>query len=225
MILSWGSTYYLLAILAAPIRAETGWPAGLVTAGASVGLLVSGLAAPRIGTLIQREGGRRVMAGGMALIAAGLCGLAASPSIWAYLAAWLVIGLGMGAGLYDAAFGTLGRMHGLAARRAITALTLWGGFASTICWPLTAALDAWIGWRGTCLAYAGLLVAVALPLCLLAIPEGRTSSTVPRPVASVPTRFGGDPRVWCLGVAATALALLGTIWAVRRANRTPAPAS
>ena len=58
----------------------------------------------------------------------------------------------MGAGLYDAAFATLGRLYGRGARGAITDLTLFGGFASTVCWPLSAFLVEAVGWRGACFA-------------------------------------------------------------------------
>lgn len=216
MILSWGSTYYLLAVLAGPIRADTGWSAGTITAGVSVGLLISGLAAPRIAALIQREGGRRVLAGGMGLISAGLVCLALAPSPIFYLASWVLLGLGMGAGLYDAAFATLGRLHGRDARRAITALTLWGGFASTVCWPLSAALVEWVGWRGTCLVYAGLHLTVSGPLCLLALPRVSSGPEAP-PSAAAPTRrvtVPRDLRFWCLAIAGTTLAMLASMWSI-----------
>ena len=113
--------------------------------------------------------------------------------------AWLVIGLGMGAGLYDPAFATLGRLYGERGRSAITTLTLFGGFASTVCWPLTAFLDAHLGWRGTCLVYAGLQAAVALPIYLLVLPrEPRRSmglsSSPPRVAPEVATRPSEIPR-------------------------------
>lgn len=215
MIFSWGSTYYLLAVLAGPIRADTGWSPSLITGGVSLGLLVSALAAPRIGALIQREGGRRVLTCGMTLIAAGLALLAAAPNPMAYLGAWLILGLGMGAGLYDAAFSTLGRIYGRDARRAITTLTLWGGLASTICWPITAALADAIGWRGTCLAYAGLHLFVTMPLCMFVVPR-----TTPLATAAVGRAFGTaggslrDVRFWCLAVAGTTLAMLASLWSV-----------
>ena len=169
-ILAWGSSYYLPAVLAKPIVATTGWPYGWVIGGLSVGLLVSGLAAVGVGRAIDRHGGRPVLAASAILLATGLTILAAAPNPLIYLLAWLVLGLGMGAGLYDAAFSTLGRLYGGGARSAITSLTLWGGFASTACWPLSAALVEGIGWRGTCLVYAALHLAVSLPLHLLAIP-------------------------------------------------------
>ncbi len=97
--------------------------------------------------------------------------MALSPNLAVYIAAWAIIGAGMGAGLYDAAFAALGRLHGLAARREITNLTLVAGFASTVCWPLAAVFVSEWGWRGACLAFAALLVAVAVPLYLVAFPR------------------------------------------------------
>ena len=139
-ILAWGSSYYLPAVLAKPIAADTGWPLPWVVGGLSLGLLVAGLVSPRVGRAIERRGGRPVLALASVLLAAGLAGLGLAPDLPAYLAAWVVIGLGMGAGLYDAAFATLGRLYGREARGAITNLTLFGGFASTVCWPLSAFL-------------------------------------------------------------------------------------
>ena len=98
---------------------------------------------------------------------------AGATSLPVYLAAWLVTGLGMGSGLYDTAFATLGRLYGQGARSAITTLTLYGGFASTICWPLGAYMAETLGWRGACLVYAALHLLVAFPLHLLVGPIRR----------------------------------------------------
>ncbi|WP_311202818.1 MULTISPECIES: hypothetical protein [unclassified Mesorhizobium] len=104
----------------------------------------------------------------------GQIGLAAAPNLVGYIVAWLVIGFGMGAGLFDAAFATLGRLFGYGARSAITTLTLFGGFASTICWPISVFLRAEIGWRGACLSYAAFQLLIALPLYLASFcPETR----------------------------------------------------
>lgn len=170
-IFAWGSTYYLLAVLTKPIVADTGWSLSWVVAGVSLGLLIAGVVSPWIGRFIACCGGRPVLAVSAGLFAIGLSALALSQSLSIYLAAWLVIGLGMGAGLYDPAFATLGRLYGLGGRSAITTLTLFGGFASTVCWPLSAFLDALLGWRGACLVYAGFQIAVALPAYLFALPR------------------------------------------------------
>ena len=170
-ILAWGSSYYLLAVLAKPIAAETGCPLGWTVGGLSIGLLTAGLVSARVGDGIDRHGGRPVLAASAILLALGLVGLALAPGLPAYFASWLVLGLGMGAGLYDAAFATLGRLYGQRARTAIATLTLFGGFASTACWPLSAALVSQLGWRGACLTYAAIHLAISLPLYVFALPR------------------------------------------------------
>jgi MFS family permease len=170
-IFAWGSSYYLLAVLSQPIAAETGWPLSWVIGGLSLGLLLAGLVSPFVGRRIERTGGRPVLAAGAILLASGLLALAEARSFPGYLLAWIVIGLGMGAGLYDPAFSMLGRIYGQSARSLITAVTLFGGFASTVCWPLTAYLEARLGWRGTCVAYGLLQLSFALPIHLWVLPR------------------------------------------------------
>ena len=170
-ILAWGSSYYLLAVLAKPIAGDTGWPLAWVVGGLSLGLLTSGLVSPRVGDSIQRHGGRPVLALSAVLLALGLIGLALAPILPIYLASWLVLGVGMGAGLYYAAFATLGRLYGQRARTAIAMLTLFGGLASTVCWPLSAMLVSEFGWRGACLIYAAIHLLVLLPLYVFALPR------------------------------------------------------
>ena len=141
-------------MLAAPIVADTGWSLGWVVGGVSIGLLVAGLIAPRVGAIIERRGGRPVLAASSLLYAAGLAGIGLAPTLPVYLLAWVVLGGGMGTGLYDAVFAALGKLYGKEARTPITNLTLFGGFASTVCWPLSAFLAESVGWRGACLIYA-----------------------------------------------------------------------
>ncbi len=170
-ILAWGSSYYLLAVLAQPIAGDTGWSLAWVVGGLSLGLLVAGIVSPRVGDSIQRLGGRMVLATSAVFLALGLIGLALSPNLPVYILSWLLLGVGMGAGLYDAAFATLGRLYGQRARTAIATLTLFGGFASTVCWPLSALFVSEFGWRNTCLIYAGIHLAVLLPLYVFVLPR------------------------------------------------------
>jgi MFS family permease len=179
-ILAWGSSYYLLSLLAGPIAADTGWSLAWVFGALSVGLLVSGLVSPRIGHIIERRGGRPVLAASAILLSLGLLGLGLAPTLPAFIAAWVVIGAGMSAGLYDPAFSALGRLYGEDARPAITQVTLFGGFASTVCWPLTAILAETLGWRGACFAYAGIHAVVVLPLYLYGLPREAPSAPVPK---------------------------------------------
>ncbi|TXN07238.1 MFS transporter [Methylobacterium sp. WL103] len=212
-ILTWGSSFYLLSVLAAPMSKDTGWPLRWVIGGLSLGLLVAGLVSPRVGAFIGEHGGRPVLAFAAIALALGLMGLALAPNLTAYLAAWLLVGLGMGTGLYDPAFATLGRLYGAEARPAITTLTLWGGFASTVCWPLSAFLIERVGWRGTCLAYAGLHLSVTLPLVLLAIPRP-PAHPVTRSEGAIPgVRLDGRERRAFLLMAGV-LTLGGTVMAM-----------
>ncbi|MEX3017823.1 MFS transporter [Gymnodinialimonas hymeniacidonis] len=199
-ILTWGSSFYLLAVLAAPIVAETGWPMELVTGGVSIALLVSGVAAPHVARFIRARGGRRVMSVGVIVLALGLLCLSMAPGVPVYLLAWALIGCGMSATLYDAAFSTLGTIFGDSARGAITQLTLWGGFASTVCWPLSAWMVEAFGWRGACLGYVALHLCVTLPLCLWGLPRG-----APGAVAHAKGRLKADVRHRLLAFIAVCL--------------------
>lgn len=187
-ILAWGSTFYLPAVLATPIALDSGWSLGNVVAGLSWGLLVAGFSAPRAGRLIDRFGGRPVLAASSVLLAAGLALLGLAPSLAIYFLAWTVLGTGMASGLYDAAFSTLGRLFGENARTAITGVTLVGGFASTLAWPAITALEAQLGWRHTCLVLAGVQVALALPLYVLFIPREQQ-----RHGQAAPVKKSGQP--------------------------------
>jgi MFS family permease len=170
-IFAWGSTFYLLGVLATPIGVETGWALDWVMAGISIGLLVAGIVSPRVGRGIGKNGGGLILALGAAFLGTGLLLLGAAQNLIWYLCAWVIIGAGMGAGLYDAAFATLGSIYGKDSRSAITALTLFGGFASTVCWPLSAYLVENLSWRGACFVYGAVQLGFALPLYLLRVPH------------------------------------------------------
>jgi MFS family permease len=178
--------------------------------------LVAGLASPHVGRQIHRLGGRPVLIASALLLAAGQLGLALSPNLPVFMAAWLVTGLGMSAGLYDAAFSTLGRLYGQSARQHITTLTLFGGFASTVCWPLSAFFLQELGWRGTCLAYAAIQLLVSLVIYLFAIPrEPRNGVDDPR-TETTQARDGPNPHPVFILLAATITiaSMLSTVMSV-----------
>lgn len=168
--LSWASSYYLPAILAAPMARELGIPTSGVFGAFSAALVLSALLGPAVGRAIDRRGGRPVLALSNLVLAGGLVllALAQGPAVMA--AGWVVLGIGMAMGLYDAAFATLAGLYGRAARGPITGITLIAGFASTVGWPLSAVMEEAVGWRGACLAWAGLHVVVGLPLNRLLVP-------------------------------------------------------
>jgi MFS family permease len=172
-IIAWGSIFYSPVLTVPLIAAERGWSLSFAMGGFSLGLLVAGLASPFVGAAVDRYGGHVVMTGGSLVSAAGLVALVHAEGMAGYLAVWMLLGLGLGASLYDPAFASLGRIFGAAARRPITVLTLAGGFASTVGWPTTHFLLGAVGWRGAYLVYAGLLVAICAPLHAFVLPRSR----------------------------------------------------
>src|SRR6185312_1190578 len=173
--LAWASSVYLPAILADPIAHDLGISANWIFGAYSGALVIAGLLGPRIGRQIDRVGGRPVLSISNLTLAGGLALLGFTYSIPMLIAAWILLGIGMGYGLYDAAFGALGRIYGEAARGPITGITLIAGFASTVGWPLTAYGLAHVGWRDTCLAWAVAHITIGLPLNLLMPPAVQTT--------------------------------------------------
>ena len=169
--LAWASSYYLPAIVGDAMARDTGTSTTWLFASFSGALVISALLGPRAGRLIDGGNGNAVLAVSNLLFTGGLCLLAFAQSLATLTLAWMVLGIGMGIGLYDAAFAVLGRIYGTGARGAITGITLFAGFASTIGWPLTAWGASTIGWRDTCLAWAALHFFVALPLNYWCLPR------------------------------------------------------
>jgi predicted MFS family arabinose efflux permease len=168
--LAWASSYYLPAILADPIGRDLGVSSNWIFAAFSASLVISALLGPRVGRQIDLVGGRSVLSMSNVTLAAGLALLGATYSIPVLVIAWLLLGVGMGFGLYDAAFAALGRIYGDAARRSITGITLLAGFASTVGWPLTAWGLETIGWRDTCFAWAVAHILIGLPINFFMLP-------------------------------------------------------
>ncbi len=168
--LAWASSTYLPAILAAPIARDLGISRATVFGAFSVSLLVMAAAGPMVGRAIDRAGGRHMLMWSNLVLAAGLALLGAANHVAMLFAAWCTLGAGMAMGLYDAAFAALVRIYGAEARKPITGITLIAGFASTVGWPLSAFMDAEIGWRAACFVWAGLHLFVALPMNWRLIP-------------------------------------------------------
>jgi hypothetical protein len=214
-ILAWGSSYYLPAVLAAPIAAETGWPLSLVVGGLSLGLVVAGIVSPVVGSRIGRGQGRWVLGASSLFLGVGLLCIGSATTLPQYMLGWIIVGLGMGAGLYDAAFAALGALYGLEARRAIAALTLFGGLASTVCWPLSAYLLEQFGWRGACLAYAGIHVFLAMPAYLLLFPSAGPGAIPSASTRDAPLIASGQLASFLLlGVSISLAALISTALSV-----------
>jgi hypothetical protein len=198
--IAWASSYYIPAVLAAPMAAGVGLSPVWVFGAFSMAMVVSALVGPWAGARIDRIGGRGVLMLSNLVFAAGLLMLAAAPGPAVLFAGWAVIGLGMGMGLYEGAFATLAGIYGRAARGPITGITLIAGFASTVGWPLSGLMLAAWGWREACLGWAVLHLALALPLNA-ALPRGSAAAPAAEPQVPADAADGPPPprrALWLL---------------------------
>ena len=169
--IGWASSYYIPAVLAAPMAASFDLSVVWIFGAFSMAMVVSATIGPWAGARIDRIGGRGVLILSNLIFSVGLSLLAVAPSAPILFAGWALIGLGMGMGLYEAAFATLAGIYGKDARGPITGITLIAGFASTVGWPLSGLMLATWGWREACLGWALIHLFVALPLNAL-LPKG-----------------------------------------------------
>lgn len=178
-LISWGSLYYAFALLAKPMQTDLHAGAALTMGAYSAGLVAWGLCAYPAGRLMDRIGGRRSMTLGSCLCGGLFAAWSLVQSPWALYLVWAGLGAGMALTLYEPAFAVLVAADPAAYRRRMAILTLAGGLASTVFWPLTQLLADAIGWRGTLLVYAAMHLLVCAPLHWFALPAG-----VPQPVAA-----------------------------------------
>lgn len=191
------------AILARPMAVSFGVAPTSVFAAVSAALLFYAALAPAVGKMIDRNGGRPVLAASSLMLACGLGVLGLAPVFTVLCFGWAIIGVGMAFGLYEAAFATLAGLYGSEARGTITGITLMAGFASTVGWPVSAALLEVVGWRGACLVWAGVNLVVALPLYLVLVPS---APAVKRPDAPAPPAVPARRAMILLAVAFAAVA-------------------
>ncbi len=171
-IIAWGSIYYGFALLLEPLQQALGAERTTVVGAFSAALLASGVLATFVGRTIDRVGGRAVMTAGSIAGGVLLALLAHVESVAALYAVWIGLGAAMAATLYEPAFAVLTQVFAAGYRRAITLLTLFGGFASTVFWPLSTALIERYGWRDALLVLAALNLAVCAPLHAWLLPRG-----------------------------------------------------
>ncbi|MDR6357937.1 MFS family permease [Pseudomonas psychrotolerans] len=202
-LLAWGLAFYLPGVYGPAMAAGLGWEARWVYGGFSLAMLTMGLVSPFSGALIERLGGCRTLQLGLVLDALGCLGLAAAHSAPLFYLAWVILGVGMRLSLYDAAFATLARLAGDRSRAVMVRITLLGGLASAVFWPLGHWLLETLGWRIGLVVYAGIALAGLLLLLPLPNVRGRLPST------ELPAMTGGtSPRL--AGVLfATGMALIG----------------
>lgn len=171
-VISWGSLFYAISVLIAPIERELGWSRDAIVGAFSLSMVCTGLAAFPVGNLIDRYGGRHVMTAGSLLGATMLMLLGMTTSLPAFYAVWVGLGIAMSAVLYEPAFAVITACFGTHARKGITTLTLPGGLASTVFWPLTQALVTTLDWRQAVFVLALCNLCVCAPLHWWFLPAG-----------------------------------------------------
>jgi MFS family permease len=191
-ITAWGTSYYCLGVLAGPISQDTGWSRGFVFLGFTVALLAMGLVSSAVGRAVDRHGARAVMTLGTLFVSTGLFALAHVRSEAAYLAVWVFLGLGMRLCLYDAAFAALVQVAPSRGRTAISYLTLFGAFASSVFWVVGHALNEQVGWRQTLVLFALINLVVCLPLHWLGLARRETAEAA-APTGAAATAADGPP--------------------------------
>jgi len=210
-LVAWGTMHYLIAVFGPPLGAELGWSPALVQAGFSLALVVMGTTSAMAGRWINARGGRQAMMAGCWCGAAGCALLASCHDLVAYYLGWVLLGLGMRLALYDAAFAALAFLGGAAAKRAMSQITLFGGFASTVFWPVGQALADGLGWRGALWVYALLLVGCSA--LHLAIPATRVGTQAgPAAVSTTPATRTAATRLdtWLYGLIAVLVLVMQT---------------
>lgn len=206
-ITAWGTSFYCLGVLAKPIVAETGWTMTAVFLGFSVALIVMGLISTWVGRLIDRLGARAVMSIGTIILSASLLALSQVNDHVTYLAVWAVVGVGMRCSLYDAAFAALVQVAPTRGRKAISYLTLYGAYASTVFWVIGHYLTEAYGWRGTLAIFAAINLAVCLPLNWLGLSQHENAEEA-APAAAAATSPDGpvlEGRMRVVGIVLFAL--------------------
>ncbi|TFV41440.1 MFS transporter [Bradyrhizobium frederickii] len=195
--IAWASSYYLPAILAAPIASDLGLVPTHVFGALSAALVISGLLGPRVGHAIDTFGGRGLLAVSNLVFVAGLLLLSVAHGVVVLIASWILLGIAMGMGLYEAAFATLARIYGSNARRTITGITLIAGFASTLGWPLTTWLASQYDWRVACQVWAVIHLGLALPLNL-SLPRAVPLDQPHRPDPGASRRSGRQSETFAM---------------------------
>lgn len=217
-ITAWGTSYYCLGVLAKPIVAETGWAISTVFLGFSLALVIMGLISTWVGRLIDRIGARTVMSVGTVVVSAGLLGLSQVRDVATYFVAWAVVGVGMRLCLYDAAFAALVQAVPSRGRAAISYLTLYGAYASTVFWVIGHYLNEAHGWRGTLVIFAAINLVVCLPLNWFGLTwrETGTEATAAKPAAASADGpvLEGRRRVVGIALFALIMSLNGFVFGV-----------
>lgn len=210
-IFMWAATYYLFPALLLEWERDLGWSKTELSGAFTLALVASAVLAPGVGRIIDRGFGPRIFTGSAILCSLLISLLSVVTKIWQFYAVWILIGIAMSGGLYEACFAILTRVMGPRAKQAITLVTLVAGFAGTLAFPGAHALVGIFGWRGTVIAFAIAIMLIATPLiwsgCRFSERHGETHAIIVDHKATETLGVLRSARFWLLAVAYSAIAL------------------
>ncbi len=210
-IFMWASLYYLFPALLLVWEGDLGWSKTELSGAFTLALVVSAVFSPGVGRIIDRGYGRRILAASAIIGSLLLALLAGVAKLWQFYAVWLLIGMAMSGGLYEACFAVLTRAMGNRAKQAITIVTLVAGFAGTLAFPGTHALVGIFGWRLTVLSFAAALILIVAPLiwfgCRHLEISGQNQTVIASHEATETFNVFKRIKFWLLALAYTAIAL------------------
>ncbi|HEV2251390.1 MAG TPA: MFS transporter [Candidatus Limnocylindria bacterium] len=159
---SWGVLYYAFSVLIAPTTAELGWSRAQISGALSVMLVVSGLAGLAVGRWLDDHGPRLLMTAGSIAAVPLVIAWSQVRDLASFYVIWVFIGVAFATVNYGPAFATMIVWFRRDRSRALTLVTLFAGFASTVFVPLTAWLVSVQGWRQALVTLAVLLAVLTI---------------------------------------------------------------
>lgn len=199
-LINWGISFYMPGTFARAIAQDTGWSSAHIYLGLTLAMLMMALLSPWVARLLAHFGGQRVVVCGTLLIAVGCLLMSVIHTLFGWYIAWMITGIGMRLALYDGLFAVLVNLYGQRARVTISRVTLAGGLASALFWPLGAALLTVTDWRGALLVYG--LLGIVSALLLMRLPNQKLPPVPARRAAPVSVH---DRRTGLLYAALIAL--------------------
>lgn len=199
-LINWGISFYMPGTFARAIAQDTGWSSAHIYLGLTLAMLMMALLSPWVARLLAHFGGQRVVVCGTLLIAVGCLLMSVIHTLFGWYIAWLITGIGMRLALYDGLFAALVNLYGQRARVTISRVTLAGGLASALFWPLGAALLTVTDWRGALLVYG--LLGIVSALLLMRLPNQKLP---PVPARRAAPASAHDRRTGLLYAALIAL--------------------
>jgi MFS family permease len=210
--LVWAGMFYSFPALLDHWEGDLGWTKTQITGAFTAALIVSALAAPMAGRLIDQGYGRPVLTGSAALGGVTVALLSVVDQVWEFYLAWLVLGVAMAGCLYEPCFAYVTRIRSETAKRAITLITLIAGLAGTVSFPTANIVAEMFGWRASMLTFSGVILLVAVPLFWMSTAEGGVDRSIDKGAAKAVSKAGlraamRRPTFWLLALAFTSIAM------------------